>query len=94
LLHVTLERGNVAELRRELAHHGHPIVGDRRCGHDPTNRHFEERYLLDRPFLHCVELSFSHPRTLSTIQVRSELPGELGIVLARLGHLPSMSRNE
>lgn len=94
LLRVSLERGNASNLRRDLARCGHPVVGDRRCGHDPTNRHFEERYLLDRPFLHCVELSFAHPRTRSAIQVRSDLPGELGMVLTRLGHLPSMSQNE
>ena len=86
LLRVTLDRSNVPELRRELARRGHPVVGDRRCGHEPTNRHFEERYLLDRPFLHFVELSFSHPRTRATIQVLSDLPGELSTVLKRLGH--------
>ena len=94
LLRVILERGNFADLRRELARRGHPVVGDRRYGHDPTNRHFEERYLLDRPFLHCVELSFAHPRTRSTIRVGSGVPGELGMVLTRLGHLTSMSLNE
>jgi 23S rRNA (uracil1939-C5)-methyltransferase len=94
LLRVNIQGGSVADLRRDLARRGHPVIGDQRCGHGPTNRYFEERYLLDRPFLHCVELSFSHPRALSTIQVRSDLPGELEIVLTRLGHLPSMSRNE
>jgi len=94
LLRVGIERGNAADLRRDLARMSHPVVGDGRYGHDPTNRHFEERYLLDRPFLHCVELSFSHPRTRSTIQVRSNVPGDLGMVLTRLGHLPSMSPND
>ena len=93
LLRVTVERGNVLELRRELARRGHPVVGDRRCGHEPTNRHFEERYLLDRPFLHFVELSFPHPRTRTTLQVRSDLPGELGMVLNRLGQPTSLFRN-
>ena len=92
LLRVSLERGNVSEVRRELARRGHPVVGDRRCGHEPTNRHFEERYLLDRPFLHFSELSFAHPRTRTTIQVQSDLPGELGMVLQRLGHQPSTPR--
>ncbi len=86
-LRVTVERGSASDVRRDLARRGHPVVGDKRCGHDPTNRHFEERYLLDRPFLHCAELSFSHPRTRSTIQVESDLPGELGMVLTRLGPL-------
>lgn len=91
LLRVIVVHGSVSDLRRDLARRGHPVVGDRRCGHEPTNRHFEERYLLDRPFLHCAEVSFAHPRTSSTIQVRSDLPGELGMVLTRLGHLASMS---
>jgi 23S rRNA (uracil1939-C5)-methyltransferase len=94
LVRVTIERGNASDLRRDLARSGHPVIGDRRCGHEPTNRHFEERYLLDRPFLHCVELSVAHPRTRATIQVRADVPGELGTVLTRLGHLASMSQNE
>jgi 23S rRNA (uracil1939-C5)-methyltransferase len=94
LLRVTVERGSVADLRRDLAQRGHPVVGDGRCGHGPTNRHFEERYLLDRPFLHCVELCFSHPRTRSTIEIRSDVPGELGMVLTRLGHSASVSAND
>jgi 23S rRNA (uracil1939-C5)-methyltransferase len=87
LLRVILEHGNASDLRRDLAQRGHAVVGDRRRGHEPTNRHFEERYMLDRPFLHCVELSFAHPRTRSTIQVRQELSGELGMVLTRLSPL-------
>ena len=87
LLRVEIERGNALDLRRELARRGHPVVGDRQAGHEPTNRHFEERYLLDRPFLHCLELTFAHPRTGSTVQAHANLPGELGAVLSRLGPL-------
>jgi 23S rRNA (uracil1939-C5)-methyltransferase len=94
LLRVTIERGNTGALRQSLARMSHPVVGDQKYGHDPTNRHFAERYLLDRPLLHCVELSFSHPNTRATIRVGSDLPGELGMVLKRLGHLPSMSPND
>jgi 23S rRNA (uracil1939-C5)-methyltransferase len=94
LLRVTIAHGDAVDLRRALARMTHPVVGDRRYGHDPTNRHFEERHLLDRPFLHCVELSFSHPRTRCAVKAGAEVPGELGMVLTRLGHLPSMSRND
>jgi 23S rRNA (uracil1939-C5)-methyltransferase len=87
LIRVMVERSNVSDLRRDLARIGHHVVGDRRCGHEPTNRHFEERYLLDRPFLHCFELSFSHPRTRQALTVRSAVPGDLETVLARLGPL-------
>jgi 23S rRNA (uracil1939-C5)-methyltransferase len=93
-LRVRIEDGNVLDLRKKLARMSHPVVGDGRCGHAPTNRHFEERYLLDRPFLHCVELSVTHPRTRSTYNARWDLPAELGMVLSRLGHLPSKSPND
>ncbi|MET0593233.1 MAG: RsmD family RNA methyltransferase [Polyangiaceae bacterium] len=87
LIHVMFERSTVLDLRRDLARSGHHVIGDRACGHEPTNRHFEERYLLDRPFFHCFEISLSHPRTRSTLTARSALPGELGTVLTRLGPL-------
>jgi 23S rRNA (uracil1939-C5)-methyltransferase len=77
-------------IRRALARAGHPVVGDRVGGHGPTNRHFEERYTLDRPFLHCVELQFESPRTGRSIEVESALPGDLTAVLTRLGYMHSM----
>jgi hypothetical protein len=79
---------------RQLARIGHAVVGDARHGHAPTNRHFEEKYALDRLFFHTTRLEFEHPRTRTPIRVDAALPGDLALVLRRLGYLASMSRNE
>jgi 23S rRNA (uracil1939-C5)-methyltransferase len=95
LLKVTAEQAPPCSLvLRQLAKIGHPVAGDTRHGHAPTNRHFEEKYALDRLFLHTMRLELDHPLTGATIRVDSALPGDLAMVLERLGYLASMSRNE
>jgi len=70
-------------IRRELAAIDHPVLGDERFGHAPTNRHFEEKYALDRTFLHCVRIEVDHPVTRERLVVESPLPGDLATVLVR-----------
>jgi 23S rRNA-/tRNA-specific pseudouridylate synthase len=82
---VTVRGGNTTRIERDLGRIGHPIIGDARHGHAPSNRHFEEKYALDRPFLHCLKVEFDHPRTQSRIAFGGTLPGELTMVLDRLG---------
>ncbi len=73
------------QVRRHLAAAGHPILGDDRYGHGPTNRYFEERHTLDRTFLHCVRLELTHPQSGARLVVEAPLPGDLCTVLHRLG---------
>ncbi len=95
MLKVTTEQAPPGSLvLRQLARIGHAVVGDSRYGHAPSNRHFEEKYALDRLFLHAARLEFEHPRTKMPIRVGAALPGDLALVLGRLGYLASMSRNE
>jgi len=61
LLRVTVDEEQGGRIERDLARIGHPVVGDARYGHTATNRYFEEKYALDRPFLHCSRLEFEHP---------------------------------
>jgi 23S rRNA (uracil1939-C5)-methyltransferase len=72
------------QIRRHLAAIGHPVVGDGRYGDRRTNRHFEERMALLRPFVHVVRLGFPHPRTGRYITLEAPLPGDLELCLARL----------
>jgi hypothetical protein len=52
LLRVRIAPARIAGLSKRLAKIGHPIVGDERLGHAPTNRHFFEKHGLDRAFVH------------------------------------------
>jgi len=91
---TTVEPPPPTLLQRQLGRIGHAVVGDSRHGHAPTNRHFEEKYALDRMFLHTTRLEFEHPLRHTPVRVDTALPGDLGLVLGRLGYLASMSRNE
>jgi len=83
VLRVVPEQGRTHQIRRHLAAIGHPVLGDDRYGHAPTNRFFEEKNALDRTFLHCVRLEFVHPRTEQRLIIEAPLPGDLRAVLER-----------
>jgi 23S rRNA (uracil1939-C5)-methyltransferase len=85
LLRLEARDAGAISLEKLLSRAGHPVIGDARHGHPPTNRHFQEKYALDRPFLHAARVDFAHPRTRARISGESRLPGELTMVLGRLG---------
>ena len=85
VLRVIPEQGRTHQIRRHLAAIGHPVLGDERYGHAPTNRFFEEKHGLDRTFLHCVRLELTHPRTGVRLVVETPLPGDLRLSLSRCG---------
>lgn len=79
------EGGHPHQVRRHLAAIGHPVLGDARYGHAPTNRFFEEKNGLDRACLHIVRVEFDHPTTSERMILDSPLSGDLRMVLERLG---------
>ncbi len=83
VLRVVPEQGRTHQIRRHLAAIGHPVLGDERYGHATTNRYFEEKNGLDRPFLHCVRLEVDHPDTGGRLLIEAPLPGDLRAVLER-----------
>ena len=83
VLRVIPEQGRTHQIRRHLAAIGHPVLGDERYGHAPSNRFFEEKNGLDRAFLHCVRIEFDHPKTGARLIVEAPLPGDLRAVLER-----------
>jgi len=83
VLRVVPEQGRTHQIRRHLAAIGHPVLGDDRYGHPPTNRFFEEKNVLDRTFLHCVRLELTHPVTGVRLIIEAPLPGDLRAVLER-----------
>jgi 23S rRNA (uracil1939-C5)-methyltransferase len=78
------------DLLRGFARIGHHVLGDRRFGHGPTNRHFDEKYGLCRLFLHCARIEFRHPRTDALVVVDSPWPGDLAATLGRMGADPAL----
>ncbi len=83
VLRVIPEQGRTHQIRRHLAAIGHPVLGDDRYGHSPTNRFFEEKNGLDRAFLHCVRIEIDHPDKPTRLVVEAPLPGDLRAVLER-----------
>jgi 23S rRNA (uracil1939-C5)-methyltransferase len=82
LLELVPEQSRKHQIRRHLASIGHPILGDVRYGQAPSNRHFEHRYGLDRPFLHCSVLRLR--RESDAVEIRAPLSGDLAAVLDAL----------
>ena len=85
VLRVIPEFGRAHQIRRHLAAIGHPVLGDDRYGHAPTNRFFEEKNALDRTFLHCVRIELEHPVHKTRLVLEAPLPGDLRGVLERAG---------
>ena len=76
LLRVRLETGRTHQIRAHLLAIGHPVLGDPDYG-------IPGRYGLGRQFLHAEHLSFTHPMTGATIDVRSPLPADLQAALGQ-----------
>ena len=83
LLKVAIHTGRTHQIRVHLSAIGHPIVGDatyggvhRRVPHDlrPVMR-------LERPFLHAMRLSFTHPSDGRRVDFDSPLPPDLESVV-------------
>jgi len=76
LLRVVLESGRTHQIRVHMAAIGHPVCGDPQYG-------VIGRYGLRRQFLHAARLTFEHPVTGASVDVRSELPDDLAAALRR-----------
>jgi 23S rRNA (uracil1939-C5)-methyltransferase len=65
IVSLTASGVGMEALRRALARLGHPVAGDDDAGHAPTNKHFEQRHGLDRPFWHCGGLELAPGRSVA-----------------------------
>ncbi len=84
LLELQLVTGRKHQIRRHLSHEKHHIIGDVNHGKGWLNRMFREKYEFHRLFLHCSELSFTHPFTNENISESPDLPLELKQLLNQL----------
>lgn len=83
LLKVRLETGRTHQIRVHLSEIGLPVAGDPTYGR-------EGAWGLSRQFLHASRLRFPHPATGESMELHSELPGDLreALALARRGERP------
>ncbi len=73
-LEARLETGRTHQIRAHFAAIGHPLAGDPTYGG-------EERYGLERQFLHAHRLAFSHPLSGERLEFSSPLPADLEAAL-------------
>jgi tRNA pseudouridine65 synthase len=76
------ETGRLHQLRRHLASHSHPIIGDTTYGTGEANRIFSDAMGVSRLFLHCKRVEFSH------FSVEAAFPGEFKTVFEKLAWSP------
>lgn len=72
LVWVKLETGRTHQIRVHLSWLGYPLVGDTVYGTDET---------LPRHALHCAHLTFTHPVTGETMDIKSPLSEDLSALL-------------
>jgi 23S rRNA pseudouridine955/2504/2580 synthase len=81
LLELQLVTGRHHQIRHQLAVSGHPIIGDVRYRGELINE-------LDRPFLHCHQLTFPRSNDEQTITVKAPFPAGLAELLVALQFAP------
>jgi 23S rRNA pseudouridine1911/1915/1917 synthase len=86
LCQVAIATGRTHQIRVHLSAIGHPIVGDATYG--GTRRRVAADLLpvlrLERPFLHALRLTFTHPRDGRRMQFEAPLAADLQSVLDEL----------
>ncbi|MGN0193908.1 MAG: pseudouridine synthase [Pseudoramibacter sp.] len=61
LLKIRLYTGKTHQIRVQLAHLGHPIVGDVKYGSADANRELKKQFGLSHPLLHAMRYSLDTP---------------------------------
>ena len=90
LCQVAIHTGRTHQIRVHLSAIGHPIVGDSLYGgvHRRVPGDIRAVQRLERPFLHAVRLTFTHPRDGRRMEFIAPLPEDLSSVLESLPGWP------
>ncbi len=86
--------GRQHQIRRHLAGHGHPLVGDTVHGDGTHNRLFEQRLALRQLWLHAHQLEFDEPNSGRRMAVRARFPPAWHQIFDAFGVCPWMSFSE
>ena len=74
LARIELETGRTHQIRVHFSAIKHPLVGDLTYGADPR---LAESLAMRRPWLHAMELEFTHPRTHDRVHFHAPYPQDL-----------------
>jgi len=74
LVKIKPETGRMHQIRKHFAHLRHYIIGDKKHGDWRHNRMFLEDLNSSCLLLHAAALTFEHPVTGETIQIKAQLP--------------------
>lgn len=84
LVEVKILTGRTHQIRVHMAAIGHPVVGDVAYGNKKVNQYFLENFSLVRQFLHSWKLSFRSPDTKKIVNLKLDLPNDLGLTIKKL----------
>lgn len=91
LLRAHLHTGRTHQIRVHLASIGHPVVGDDTYGGGGGRR--LAALPPKRQFLHAAWLRFRHPVSGDVLDLRSDLPAELGKSLFAMSGMPELENH-
>lgn len=74
LARFVLETGRSHQIRAQAAHHGYPLLGDRKYSSKVLGSQSSD---FMRPALHSHQISFPHPMTQEMLTFEAELPSDI-----------------
>lgn len=83
LLQIKILTGRTHQIRVQMAHLHHPVVGDKLYG-GKKMKEINKFLDLKRQFLHASELSFFDPWEKKKVEIFSSLPDDLSQILIKL----------
>jgi tRNA pseudouridine65 synthase len=89
LLSLSPFTGRQHQLRRHLAHIFHPIIGDRPHGCNKQNRAFLQFFNMSEMLLHNRFMSFLHPITGESIEMKAPIFGTFSRMIQEMGFDPT-----
>jgi len=85
LVEATLGTGRMHQIRVHFKSTGHPVIGDQTYN-IKHSRLVSKSLGLSRQFLHAYRISFKNPFDNKQVEVKSELPEDLKIILEKLNN--------
>ncbi|RNI26491.1 pseudouridine synthase [Rufibacter latericius] len=94
LVRIKPETGRMHQIRKHFAHLRHYIIGDKKHGDWRHNRMFLEELNSPSLLLHAASLTFEHPFTGESIQMKAQIPENMQRLCQRFSWLTLLENEE